>query len=118
MSISNELIDQLLDGAKDPEDLLGKEGLLQELTKRLTERALQAEMEQHVGYAKNDVAGNNSGNSRNGATNKSVRSVHGDIDLDIPRDRNGTFEPQLVKKGERQLGGFDERIISRLWPEE
>lgn len=112
MSISNELIDQLLDGAKDPEDLLGKEGLLQELTKRLTERALQAEMEQHVGYAKNDVAGNNSGNSRNGATNKSVRSVHGEIELDIPRDRNGTFEPQLIKKGERQLGGFDERIIS------
>jgi transposase-like protein len=66
----------------------------------------------HLGYAPNDSAGNNSGNSRNGKTKKTVRSINGDVELDIPRDRNGSFEPKLVRKGERQLNGFDERIIA------
>jgi len=66
----------------------------------------------HLGYAPNDAAGNNSGNSRNGKTKKAVRSTNGDVELDIPRDRNGSFEPKLVRKGERQLNGFDERIVA------
>ncbi len=69
-------------------------------------------MEQHLGYAKHDAAGKNSGNSRNGKSRKSVRSIHGDIEQETPRDRNGSFEPKLIKKGEKQLGGFDERIVS------
>ena len=69
-------------------------------------------MKQHLGYAKHAPQGKNSGNSRNGKSTKTVRSVHGEIDLEIPRDCNGTFTPQLVKKGEKQLGGFDDRIIS------
>jgi len=69
-------------------------------------------MEQHLGYAKHAPEGKNSGNSRNGKSSKKVRSVHGEIELGIPRDRNGSFEPQLVRKGDKQLNGFDDRIIS------
>ena len=112
MPVSDQLIDQLLADYKSPEDLLGEQGLLKQLTKKLAERALEAEMEQHLGYAKHDAAGKNSGNSRNGKSRKTVRSIHGDIEIETPRDRNGSFEPQLLKKGEKQLGGFDERIVS------
>lgn len=112
MPVSDQLIDQLLADYKSPEDLLGEQGLLKQLTKKLAERALEAEMEQHLGYAKHDAAGKNSGNTRNGKSRKTVRSIHGDIEIETPRDRNGSFEPQLLKKGEKQLGGFDERIVS------
>ena len=112
MPISEKLIDQLLEGCDSPEDILGEAGLLKQLTKKVAERALEAEMEAHLGYASNDAAGNNSGNSRNGKTKKTVRSTNGDVELDIPRDRNGSFDPKLVRKGERQLNGFDERIVA------
>ena len=112
MPISDKLIDQLLDGNTTPDDLLGEDGLLKQLTKRIAERALDAEMDHHLGYAKHDPKGKNTGNSRNGKSRKTVRSIHGDMELDIPRDREGEFEPQLVKKGERQLNGFDDRIVS------
>lgn len=112
MPISEQLIDQLLADYQSPEDLLGEQGILKQLTKKLAERALEAEMEQHLGYAKHEARGKNTGNSRNGKTHKSVRSIHGDIEVEIPRDRNGSFAPQLIKKGEKQLAGFDERIVS------
>ena len=112
MPISDKLIDQLLEGCDSPEDILGEAGLLKQLTKKVAERALSAEMEQHLGYAKHAAEGRNSGNSRNGKSSKKVRSVHGEIELDIPRDRSGSFEPKLIKKGEKQLNGFDDRIIS------
>ena len=112
MPISDKLIDQLLEGCNSPDDILGEAGLLKQLTKKVAERALSAEMEQHLGYAKHAAEGRNSGNSRNGKSSKKVRSVHGEIALDIPRDRSGSFEPKLIKKGEKQLNGFDDRIIS------
>jgi putative transposase len=112
MPISDKLIDQLLEGNPSREEILGENGLLKELTKKVAERALEAEMESHLGYSRHSPSGNNSGNSRNGKSRKSVRSVHGAIDLDVPRDRNSSFEPKLVRKGEKQLHGFDERIIS------
>lgn len=112
MPISDKLIDQLIEGCDSPEDILGEAGLLKQLTKKVAERALNAEMEQHLGYAKHAPEGRNSGNSRNGKSSKKVRSVHGEIELDIPRDRSGSFEPKLIKKGEKQLNGFDDRIIS------
>ena len=112
MPISDKLIDQLLEGCDSPEGILGEAGLLKQLTKKVAERALNVEMEQHLGYAKNASEGRNSGNSRNGKSSKKVRSVHGEIALDIPRDRSGSFEPKLIKKGEKQLNGFDDRIIS------
>ena len=112
MPISDKLIDQLLDDCDSPEDILGEAGLLKQLTKKVAERALEAEMEAHLGYAPNDATGNNSGNSRNGKTKKRVRSTNGDVELNISRDRNGSFDPKLVRKGERQLNGFDERIVA------
>ncbi|WP_207064062.1 IS256 family transposase, partial [Motiliproteus sp. SC1-56] len=112
MPITDKLVDQLLAGCSSPEDILGESGLLKQLTKKVAERALEAEMEDHLGYSKHEPSGKNSGNSRNGKSRKSVRSVHGDIELEVPRDRNGTFEPRLVRKGEKQLQGFDDRIIS------
>jgi len=112
MPITDKLIDQLLEGCTSPDDILGESGLLKQLTQKVAERALEAEMESHLGYAKHDPSGKNTGNSRNGKSRKSVRSVHGDMELDIPRDRQGSFEPKLVKKGEKQLHGFDDRIIS------
>ena len=112
MPISDKLIDQLLDGCNSPDDILGEAGLLKQLTKKVAERALSAEMEQHLGYAKHAPEGKNSGNSRNGKSSKKVRSVHGEIELGIPRDRNGSFEPQLIRKGDKQLNGFNDRIIS------
>ncbi len=112
MPISDKLIEQLLEGSSSREDIPGEEGLLGELTKKVAERALEAEMESHLGYAKHDPSGNNTGNTRNGKSRKSVRSVYGDIELEVPRDRNGSFEPKLVKKGRKQLHGFDDRIVS------
>ena len=112
MPISNELIDQLLKDCHSPQDLLGETGLLKQLTQKLAERALEAEMSMHLGYTRHDPAGNNSGNSRNGTTTKTVRSQAGELELQVPRDRNGTFAPQLVAKGEKKLNGFNDRIIS------
>lgn len=112
MPISDNIIDQLLKGCNSPEDILGEAGLLTQLTKKVAERALEAEMEMHLGYSKNELSGRNTGNSRNGKTRKTVRSTDGELELEVPRDRNGTFEPKLVKKGEKQLNGFDDRIVS------
>ena len=112
MPINNQLIDQLLEGHSSPQDILGEDGLLKQLTKRVAERVLEAEMSEHLGYTKNEPKGKNTGNSRNGKSQKIVRSIHGEIDIDVPRDRNGEFEPKLIRKGEKQLNGFDERTIS------
>ena len=79
MPIPDTLIDQLLEGCSSPEDILGESGLLKQLTKRIAERVLDAEMDSHLGYAKHAPQGKNTGNSRNGKSPKTVRSVHGDI---------------------------------------
>jgi putative transposase len=87
-------------------------GLLKQLTKALVERAMQAEMKQHLGYAKHDPAGNNSGNSRNGVTRKKLKGDFGELEIETPRDRNGEFEPQLIKKNQTRWTGFDDKILS------
>jgi len=112
MTIDNELIDSLLKDYKKPEDIIGENGLLKQLTKRLLERAMSAEMSEHVGYEKHDVAGNNSGNSRNGKSTKTLKGTFGELALETPRDRNGTFEPQIIEKHQTRFTGFDENIIS------
>ena len=99
MAIDLKLIDKLLADYKKPEDIIGENGLLKQLTKALLERAMKAEMTDHLGYEKHDPAGNNSGNSRNGESTKTVKGEFGEITLETPRDRNGSFEPQIV--GER-----------------
>ena len=112
MTINNELIDNLLKDYKKPEDLIGENGLLKQLTKQLLERAMAAEMTEHVGYEKHDSIGNNSGNSRNGKSTKTIKGSFGTLPLEVPRDRNGTFEPQIIEKHQTRFTGFDENIIS------
>src|SRR6267142_5704533 len=112
MTIDNELIDNLLKDYKKPEDLIGEDGLLKQLTKRLLERAMAAEMTEHVGYEKHDTVGNKSGNSRNGNSAKSLKGSFGTMAIEVPRDRNGTFEPQIIEKHQTRFTGFDANIIS------
>lgn len=107
----DKLLDELLQDRK-PEEILGKAGLVEELTKRLVERALEGEMSSHLGYEKNAVEGKNTGNSRNGKSHKTVVGDTGEMEIEVPRDRNGHFEPQLVRKRQRRLPGFDEKVIA------
>jgi len=93
MTIDNELIDKLLKDYKKPEDLIGENGLLKQLTKQLLERAMAAELTEHVGYEKHEVAGHKSGNSRNGKSAKTLKGSFGTMPIAVPRDRNGTFAP-------------------------
>ena len=108
----NELLDKLLKEYKKPEEILGENGLLKQLTKAVIERALQTEMTSHLGYEKNAAEGRKSGNSRNGTDSKTVKSETGEMTLQVPRDRNSSFEPLLVPKRKRRIGNFDELIVS------
>src|SRR5436190_9861984 len=112
MTIDNELIDNLLKDYQKPEDIIGEDGLLKQLTKRLLERAMAAELTEHVGYEKHDAAGNKSGNSRNGNSAKTLKGSFGTMPIEVPRDRNGTFEPQIIEKHQTRFTGFDANIIS------
>jgi transposase-like protein len=91
---------------------VGPGGLLAQVTKTVLQTALDAEMTDHLGYAKGDPAGRGRGNHRNGTSSKTVRTEIGPVQLDVPRDRAGSFEPQIVPKHARRVGGFDEAIIS------
>jgi putative transposase len=111
---SDEAIDRMIADSKEAGISLldGPDGLLGQLTARVIERALGAEMEDHLGYAKGDPAGNGSGNSRNGGYGKTVTTTAGPVRIQVPRDRNSTFQPQLVTKGQRRVGQVDEMILS------
>lgn len=107
------LAEQLVDQAKaDGRSLVGPDGLLADLTKQVLETGLEVEMEDHVGYAKHAAEGRNHGNSRNGTRSKTVITEIGPVELDVPRDRDGTFEPLTVRKGQRRLDGVDSMVIS------
>lgn len=108
------VIRQMVLAAKDAGmDLTGPGGLLKQLTKVVIETALDEEMSEHLGYDKHDPAGRGSGNSRNGMRSKTVVTDNaGPVDIDVPRDRNGSFEPQLVKKRQRRLGDLDAMVLS------
>ena len=110
--VRDEIIDELLGSAKTSEDLFGKDGLLKNLSKRLMERLLEAEMTNHLGYMRHAIEGNNTGNSRNGKTKKRVRTGNGDIDIEVPRDRERGFEPILIEKRQSRLAGLDDNILS------
>lgn len=112
MEISNEVLDELLKGCTKPEDVIGEQGLLKQLTKRLLERAMQGELTHHLGYEKHASAGRGTGNSRNGTTSKTVKGDFGEIVVETPRDRQGTFEPQILKKHQTRFDGFDDKILS------
>src|SRR4051794_4818410 len=107
------LLDELMDRVDAGElTLTGEGGFLPEMVKAVLERGLQAELTEHLGYERGDPTGLGSGNSRNGTSPKTVASEVGDIDLAVPRDRAGSFEPRLVPKGARRTGGLDDMIIS------
>ena len=112
MEIKKEVLDELIKDYKKPEDLIGETGLLKQLTKALMERALGAELTHHLGYEKHDPAGYNSGNSRNGSSPKTVVGEFGEITVETPRDRNSSFEPQILKKHQTRFDGFDQKILS------
>ena len=108
MAITPEILKELLKGYEKPEDLMGKDGILKQLTKALVESAMGAELTNHLGYEKGDRDGKKASNHRNGAFKKTLIGEDGAVEIEVPRDREGTFEPQIVKKGQRRLDGFDE----------
>ena len=112
MAIREEILNELLAGYSKPEDLLGADGIIQQLKKALVEKALSAELTNHLGYDKGDTAGRGTGNSRNGHSRKTVKTDTSAMELNIPRDRKSTFEPLLIKKGQTRFDGFDDKIIS------
>jgi transposase-like protein len=108
-----ELAQRLVDQAKaDGVSLTGPGSLLGGLTKRVLETALEGELDEHLGYAKHDPAGRSTANSRNGKRSKTVVTEVGPVELDVPRDRDGTFEPKIVRKRQRRLDGVDELVLS------
>ena len=111
-TITPKLLDQLLADYEKPEDLTGDDGLFKQLKKALIERALGAELTDHLGYEKGDPAGRGSGNSRNGTSAKTVLTEDGEVEIAVPRDRAGSFEPQLIAKGQTRFDGFDDKIMS------
>jgi len=112
----DDLIEKLLEDIDfsklKPEQITGESGLLKQLTKRLVEKAMNAEMTDHLGYEKNSNGGIGTGNSRNGKSSKTLLTDIGDVTIDVPRDRNAEFEPQIIKKNQRRFEGFDDKIIS------
>lgn len=111
--LATEVVDGLMERVRrDGLELVGEGGVLTQLTKIILERALEEERSEHLGYERGDPAGRGSGNSRNGTSPKRVLTELGPVDLDVPRDRAGTFEPQLVPKHATRLGRFNDNIIA------
>jgi len=112
MPITPQLLDELLKDYQSPAEMFGNDGLLQQITKAVVERALQSELTHHLGYDKHDIAGHHSGNSRNGTSPKTIKGSRGQLQIDVPRDRQAEFVPHLIKKGQTRFDGLDDKIIS------
>jgi putative transposase len=110
--VPEELLSGLLANYKKPEDLIGEDGLLKHLTKLVVERALEAEMTEHLGHGKNEPVANQAGNPRNGKSRKILKGEFGELPIEVPRDRNGSFEPQLIPKHQTRWAGFNDKILS------
>jgi putative transposase len=110
--LPDELIDELLAGARTEQEIAGSGGLLSQLTKRLVERAMEVELTDHLGYESHQEPPGGTGNTRNGSTSKTLITESGDVRIDTPRDRAGTFDPQIVRKRQRRFEGFDEKILA------
>lgn len=110
--VPEELLAGLLANYQRPEDLIGEEGLLKHLTKLVVERALEAEMTEHLGHGKNEPVANGIGNTRNGKSRKTLQGEFGELPIGVPRDRHGSFEPQLIPKHQTRWAGFDDKILS------
>jgi putative transposase len=112
MAITPEILKELLKGYEKPEDLMGKDGILKQLTKALIESAMGAELTNHLGYQKGDRVRKKASNCRNGSSKKTLIGEDGPVEIEVPRDREGTFEPQIIPKGQRRFDGFDQKIIA------
>ncbi len=110
--LPDEVVDELLAGAQGEEEIVGPGGLLSRLTKRLVERAMEVELTDHLGYEPHAEPPGGAGNARNGTTPKTLVTEHGAVRIEAPRDRTGTFEPQIVRKRQRRFEGFDEKILA------
>ena len=110
--IPDEVIDQLLAGARTEEEIAGPGGLLAQLTKRLVERAMEVELTDHLGYEPHAEPPGGAGNTRNGSSPKTLVTEHGQVGIDAPRDRDGSFEPKIVSKRQRRFEGFDDKILA------
>ena len=110
--VPDALLASLLADYQKPEDLIGENGLLKQLTKLLVEKALDAEMAEHLGHGKHEAVVNATGNTRNGKSRKTLKGEFGELPIEIPRDRHGTFEPQLIPKHQTRWTGFDDKVIS------
>jgi putative transposase len=110
--LPDELVDELLAGAKTEEEIVGPGGLLAQLTKRLVERATEVELTDHLGYERHQEPPGGTGNVRNGSTPKTLSTEHGPVAINTPRDRDGSFEPRIVRKRQRRFEGFDEKILA------
>ncbi len=112
MEIPDELIDQLLGEYRGREQLTGPDGLINQLRKRLIERAAGAELEQHLGYPSGAEPPERQPNRRNGTSQKTLRTQDGPVTVELPRDRDASFEPRIVPKHGRSFDGFDEQILA------
>src|SRR5579859_4245395 len=112
MEIKKELLDELLKDYQKPEDVIGENGLLKQLTKALLERAMNAELTHHLGYEKHERAMEKEENARNGSSEKTLETDQGEMVVQVPREGNATFEPQIVRKHQRRFAGFDDKIVS------
>ena len=112
MAISKSVLDELLKNYKGPDDLTGPNGILKDLTKALLERVMQAELTEQLGFEKNDPHEKLTTNRRNGASSKTLRSNQGELTIEIPRDRDSEFQPQIIAKHDREFKGFDDKILS------
>src|SRR6201998_2424088 len=110
--LPNELIDQLMAGAKTGEEITGQGGLLSQLTKRMVERAMEVELTDHLGYEPHAEPPGGTGNTRNGSTPKTLVTEHGPVRIETPRERSGSFDPQIVRKRQRRFEGFDDKILA------
>jgi putative transposase len=110
--LPDEVIDELLAGRKTEEQIVGPGGLLSQLTKRVVERAMEVELTDHLGYEPHQEPPGGAGNTRNGSTPKTLTTEHGSVEIKAPRDRQGTFEPKIVRKRQRRFEGFDDKILA------
>src|SRR3982750_988218 len=110
--LSDEVIDELLAGAGSEQEIVGPGGLLAQLTKRLVERAMEVELTDHLGYEPYQEPPGGAGNARNGSTPKTLITDNGPVPIDTPRDRDGSFDPKMVRKRQRRLQGFDDKILA------